>query len=175
MTFPLVTKRTRISPLGLEDLDAFVAYRRVPEVARYQTWEPDYSESQAKELIDSQAGLSMPIEDGWLQLGVLSVDSGQLLGDLALHALVEKSCFEIGFTISPQYQKQGYATEAASALLAMLFDQHGATSVIANTDSRNMASIRTLEALGFSAVAEKTWTEWFKGENVTVLHYKKAR
>ena len=173
--FPLVTKRTRISPLGLEDLEAFVAYRRVPDVARYLSWESDYSELQARELIESQAGMTLPPQDGWLQLAIQEIKSGQLLGDLALHTLKEQSCFEIGFTIAPQYQRQGYASEAASALLTGLFDQHGATSVIANTDSRNLTSIRTLETLGFSAVAEKTWTEWFKGEHVTVMQYEKAR
>lgn len=172
--FPLVTNRTRISPLGFTDLDAFVAYRRVPEVARYQSWGADYSELQARELIESQAGMTMPPQDGWLQLAIQEVKSGQLVGDLALHALKEQSCFEIGFTIAPQYQRQGYASEAASALLTGLFNQHGATSVIANTDSRNLASIRTLEALGFSAVAEKAWIEWFKGESVTVLHYERT-
>ena len=172
--FPLVTNRTRISPLGFTDLDAFVAYRRVPEVARFQSWETDYSELQARELIESQAEMTMPPEGGWLQLAIQEIRSGQLLGDLAIHALKEQSCFEIGFTIAPRYQRHGYASEAASALLERLFNQHGATSVIANTDSRNVASIRTLEALGFSAVAEKTWTEWFKGENVTVLHYERT-
>ncbi|MEK9536303.1 MAG: GNAT family N-acetyltransferase [Aquiluna sp.] len=172
--FPIVTNRTRISPLGLEDLEAFVAYRRVPEVARFQSWETDYSALQGRKLIESQDGMTMPLEDGWLQLAIQDIESGNLLGDLALHALRRKNSFEIGFTIAPRYQRHGYASEAASALLERLLRQHGATSVIANTDSRNVASIRTLEALGFSAVAEKTWTEWFKGENVTVLHYERA-
>lgn len=143
-------------------------------MACYQSWETDYSELQGRRLIESQAGLTMPLEDGWLQLAIQDIESGNLLGDLALHALTAKHCFEIGFTIAPQYQRHGYASEAASALLERLFKHQGATSVTANTDSRNVASIRTLEALGFSAVAEKTWTEWFKGENVRVLHYERT-
>jgi RimJ/RimL family protein N-acetyltransferase len=39
----ILTKRLRLRPFQADDLPAFVAYRREPEVARYQAWDTTYS------------------------------------------------------------------------------------------------------------------------------------
>jgi len=56
---------------------------------------------------------------------------------------------EIGYSILPQYQGRGYATEAVAGLLAWVFSYSEATRAIAETASRNRASIRMLARLGF--------------------------
>jgi aminoglycoside 6'-N-acetyltransferase len=172
MAFPLVTKRLSIEPLRFDDLTAFVAYRRDPEIARFQSWDTSYSEKQANELITSQAGVSLPSPGQWLQLAVHDKATGELIGDLALHAIEERdSQFEIGFTIAKQNQRKGYAFEAASKLIDYLFSQVEAKSVIAQTDRRNLGSIKLLTALGFQHDPTKSWTEIFKGEEVEVDHF----
>ena len=172
--YPLVTDRLSIEPLAMRDLAAFVAYRQNSDVARYQSWDTSYSEEQAVALIDDQAGVLLPAKGEWLQLAVHSKESGQLLGDLAVHRIAdEESAFELGFTMAPEHQGKGYAREAAAKLLDYLFTSAGAQKVIACTDRRNESSMRVLLALGFEAVPEKTWTEEFKGETVTVDYFEK--
>jgi RimJ/RimL family protein N-acetyltransferase len=167
--YPLITARFSIEPLGIGDLSAFVTYRTDPEIARFQSWDTDYSESQALALIQSQAGTSLPEPGDWLQLAVHDSTTGQLLGDLALHQVEdEESVFEIGFTFARQFQGRGFAKEAASALIAHLFQQQNASRVIAATDSRNLPSIKLLLALGFAQNPARGWTEEFKGEFVSV-------
>ncbi len=62
---------------------------------------------------------------------------------------------EIGYGIDPACQGQGYATEAARALIAWAFRSPACTSVIApNTKRSNVASNRVLEKVGMRVYAE---------------------
>jgi RimJ/RimL family protein N-acetyltransferase len=57
---------------------------------------------------------------------------------------------EIGYSILPQYQGRGYATEAVAGLLAWVFSYSEVTQAIAETPQENQASIRVLAKLGFN-------------------------
>ncbi len=173
MTFPIYSERLRIQPLSLVDVDAFVAYRQDPAVARFQSWDSDYSREQGLLLVESQAGIELPSQGEWLQLALHDLLSGELIGDLALHALAEdKSAFEIGFTIAPKHQRKGYAAEGLERLMQHLFRRVGASLLIAHTDSRNTAAIRLLLSLGFNQRHEKSWSEDFKNESVVVEYFE---
>ena len=173
MSFPLFTQRLSISPLTHADLEAFVRYRQNPVVARYQSWDTNYSIQDAESLVESQKGLGLPEPGEWMQLAIHLTESKQLLGDLALHRLEENdSAFEIGFTIDPSYQRLGYAKEAASRLLAFLFGDVQAGFITATSDERNIASKELLAALGFSEIPMRAWTEEFKGETVRVNYFE---
>ena len=172
MLYPLLTERLSIAPLALPDLESFLAYRQDPEIARFQSWEPSYSKEQALELIESQVGVVLPSKGQWLQLAIHNQVSSELVGDLALHSLEDNnSRFEIGFTIAKKHQGQGFAKEAALRLMDELGFQ-GATKFIAATDSRNIASIKVLTALGFQQQPLKSWSEEFKNELVTVEYFE---
>lgn len=173
MFFPLKTERLSIKPLSLADLDSFVEYRRNPAIARFQSWEPTYSTEDARTLIESQDGVSIPEKGQWLQLAINHRETGDLVGDLALHSLAEEeAAFELGFTIGQAHQRQGFATEAASMLMQYLFTEIGAVKLVANSDRRNTASVRLLETLGFERVQSRSWTENFKNEEVTMDHFE---
>lgn len=57
----------------------------------------------------------------------------------------EQGAIEIGFGIQPDFQNNGYATEAVSALITWAGEQGDVRSVIAHCDPGNLASIRVLE------------------------------
>ncbi len=172
MAYPLLTERLSIQPLTMADLDGFVAYRQDPEIARFQSWDPTYSKQQGMELIQSQTDVLIPAPGQWLQLAIHKKSTGELVGDLALHAIDgSDSEFEIGFTLARKNHGQGFATEAAARLLTYLFSEIRATKVIAQPDSRNTASKRLLKTLGFELDESKGWVEHFKGEEVRVDYF----
>ncbi len=175
MFFPLLTQRLSFSPLQLSDLDAFIGYRQDPEVARFQSWDPSYSTAQGADLIQSQHGVDFPSPDEWLQIGIRLRANSELVGDLALHAMPEPGEFEIGFSVATEHQGQGYAFEAAKALLDKLFQERGAVLVVAFTDSRNTSSKALLRKLGFIEDPTRSWIEEFKGETVEVLFFELVR
>ena len=59
---------------------------------------------------------------------------------------------EMGHSVLPQCQGLGYATEAATALVAWAFSHPEVTRIIGETDHDNAASIRVLNKLGFTLV-----------------------
>jgi len=56
---------------------------------------------------------------------------------------------EVGYSVLPQYQGYGYATEAVSGLLSWAFAHAEVSQVIAETLPDNERSVRVLEKLGF--------------------------
>jgi [ribosomal protein S5]-alanine N-acetyltransferase len=55
---------------------------------------------------------------------------------------------EIGWAISDQHRNQGYATEAAQALVAYGFAELGLARLVAFTDKANAASLKVMQKLG---------------------------
>ncbi len=169
MPYPLLTERLTIEPMTMRDLASFVTYRQDPEIARYQSWEPTFSTQQGEKLITAQEGVLLPSPGEWLQLAIHDRTTGELLGDLAVHAIaVTERSFEIGFTLAQPHQGKGIAREATQRLLEFLFTEADAQAVRASCDRRNAPSVALLDALGFRARPTEGWVESFKGEKVSV-------
>jgi RimJ/RimL family protein N-acetyltransferase len=95
-----------------------------------------------------------------------------LIGDCAAmpHADDPRQC-DIGFTLSPEHQGHGYATEAVRLLLAYLFTARGKHRIIAYCDSRNAASAALLERVGMRREGHLRESTWAKGEWTDDLVY----
>jgi RimJ/RimL family protein N-acetyltransferase len=66
----LYTPRLRLRRLKAEDAPAICAYRNLPAVARYQSWD-SYTVEDAAQLIAVQAALIVDKPGTWFQLGIL--------------------------------------------------------------------------------------------------------
>lgn len=167
IAFPLRTERLLLSPLDPRDREVFLSYRQDPQIARWQSWDPDYSAEQADALLAGQPATLVSAGGQWLQIGVRAIE-GELLGDVAVHSLTDQpGTFEIGVTLARSHQGHGFAREAVRAVSGTLF-LNGAHRVIAQTDARNVASARIFEALGFRHEARHVEADWFKGEWTTL-------
>lgn len=144
---PLHTERLTVRALERRDITRFTRYRNLPEIARYQDWELPYTRDLAHALIDEQEGTTGPLLGQWVQLAI--DDGSGIVGDLALWLSADGYTAMIGYTLAPEAQRAGYATEAVRALLTELFEQLGVHRVAATMDPANVASARVLERLGF--------------------------
>lgn len=73
-----------------------------------------------------------------------------VIGDVRFEPLSQaRNEVEIGYGIARSRRRQGYAVEAAGAVIDWLFASGGAEKLIAGCDRRNLASVRTLRKLGF--------------------------
>lgn len=161
----LTSARLRLRPLDATDVDAFVAYRRDPEVARRQSWDVDYDVAQARALVRDQPISGLPGPGDWLQLAIRPLEGGPLLGDVAVHTLADQpDTYEVGVTLVPAHQHRGHAHEALTRLLQWLFDDHGAHRVVASSDARNTAVHSLLKQVGMRHEAHRVEADWFKGE-----------
>jgi RimJ/RimL family protein N-acetyltransferase len=63
---------------------------------------------------------------------------------------------EIGYSVLPQFQGQGYATEMVGALIRWALEQPGVVRVVAETEWANPASVRVLCKAGFGPAGPTT-------------------
>lgn len=143
------TERLRIRNLQESDLHAFYQYRSNPEITKYQGFEP-FTLDQAKEFIEVHKNKTQIKPGEWIQYGIEKLDTGQLVGDCALHIQeTDSRMAEIGITISLQYQRKGYAKETIQGLVNFLFREKGIHRIIETVDAENIASIQMLKSLSF--------------------------
>jgi aminoglycoside 6'-N-acetyltransferase len=148
----LLTPRLVLRRFSAADADRFAAYRSVPDVARYQSWEAPYPLERAQTMIE-WLGEHHPDEPGeWYQVAIAEREAPDVLvGDCGFRPRVEEPLVvDIGFTLGPAAQGRGYATEAVGELLRYLFQDRSKHKVCADCDTRNDPSWRLLERLGFS-------------------------
>jgi aminoglycoside 6'-N-acetyltransferase len=149
--FRLETTRLILRPFEERDLPTFVEYRSDPDVARYQSWQTPYTMEQARTFLRAKVELNPSAPDGWQQIAIELKSTAVMIGDCAYCILAdapEKA--EIGFTLSQQHQRQGFAFEAVSRLIEYLFDNLCIERVVANIDIENARSSHLLERLGMT-------------------------
>lgn len=111
----LKTANLVIRAFQRKDLEAFAQYRSQETVAKYQSW-TNYTYQDAIELFEGMDYSNFGDQGNWYQLAIASLDSDALVGDLAVH-FIDQDQIEIGFTISPEHQGKGLATQAVSSFL----------------------------------------------------------
>lgn len=158
---PVYTERLILRRLDEKDIEALVAYRSDPEVARYQNW-TGITEDEARGLIKAKQRTPFAAAGVWLQVAIALRETDALAGDIGMCVSADGQSAEIGFTLSAGCQGKGLATEAVRRVIKLLFDETAIELVEAITDARNTASIALLKRLGMKL--EKTEDALFKGE-----------
>src|SRR5439155_19144832 len=103
---------------------------------------------------------------GWVQFSVEEREGGRLVGDVGVSpADGEPGVIKVGYTMAPEYQGRGYASEAVGALVAYAFDTLGAEVVRAYASGLNIPSHRVAEKVGMKLVetferrhGDQVWT-----------------
>ena len=158
--------------LAPQDLAAFQAYRRDPELGRYQGWTP-LSDAEARAFL-AEMHTADALQPGvWFQLGIADAPSLRLIGDVGLLLSADGSHAEVGFTLARSAQGRGLATLAVHEAVALVFECSAAREVRAIADARNRSSIRLLERIGMQQVATRNAT--FRGEPCVEITYAIAK
>lgn len=145
----LETDRLFIRPLGLENLNDFYAYRSDAEVARFQGYKP-MSELDCKIYLTKNEKLDFGPPGQWKQFGLELKATRRVIGDIGILFRIDNlSTAELGISMNPAFQRQGFAKEAMSNVLDYLFCDHRVHKVVETVDSENKASMELLKAIGF--------------------------
>ena len=159
----LCTARLRLRRLCPEDAPTICAYRALPDVARYQSWD-SFSLDDAVRLIAGNAGLLPDTPGTWFQLGIVNATSGELIGDCGLHFREdEPRQVELGITLGSAHQGRGFAREALHGVLDYVFGKLGKHRAFAVTDAENQAAANLFARLGFRREGHFIEHIWFKG------------
>jgi RimJ/RimL family protein N-acetyltransferase len=145
----LVLRRARI-----EDVGPMHRIMRDPDAMRYWSTLPHENVKQTADWVRSMLD-PPPGNDDF----IVTLD-GQVIGKMGAWRLPD-----FGYLLDPVQWGKGYASEALAAFIAHR-RRVGSAFLTADTDPRNVASIRLLQRNGFveTGRAEKTWLiggQWF--------------
>jgi len=144
----LRTARLRLRPFNAADADALFALHSSAFVLRYWDAPPWSERARAERFI--AACREMADEGSGSRLAIERVSDGAFIGWCSLTRWnPDYRSASLGYCLHDAAWGYGYGTEAASALLEWAFDTLDLNRVQAETDTRNAASARVLEKLGF--------------------------
>jgi aminoglycoside 6'-N-acetyltransferase len=158
----LATPRLSLRRFQPGDAPTLSAYRSDPVTARYQNWTVPVSLESAASLVQEFAATD-PAQPGWFQYAIELKADGCLVGDVGVNLHENRMQAELGYTLAPDRQGYGYATEAVRTVLDDLF-MRGLRRVSAECDVRNVRSARLLERVGFQLEGRRPEFTWIKGE-----------
>ena len=155
------SERLQLRRFAPGDVAAYHAVQAREDVHRWLYSEPATA-AEARQAIELR--MARPPETGVALVAEIAA-TGEFAGDVTLTlGPPEHRQAEIGFVFDPAHQGQGYATEAAAAVVALAFDVYALHRVYGRLEARNIASARVLEKLGMRREAHLVENEWVKGE-----------
>jgi len=144
-----------VMPLAL--LDAFVDgdASRARELAEYSV-PADFPGSAIDVLEIRRIQLAGdPARLPWSVRAMVRRDDRAMVGFVNFHGppgvndIEEADAAELGWTVFPEYRRQGYATETARRMMEWAREQHGVRKFISSTTPENTPSLRVHDKLGF--------------------------
>lgn len=159
----LDTERLHLRPFSIEDADEVTRMLADGEVSRFLSRVPHpYEEGMAMEWIRTHA--SDAKEGGETALAITSAETGRLMGSIGLSPEPTTRTAELGYWLGKQWWGQGYASEAARAVMGWGFDEAGHARISSRHAVENAASGHVLVNAGLKPVARLERSMVFRGE-----------
>jgi [ribosomal protein S5]-alanine N-acetyltransferase len=150
------TERLRLREIVPADLDDLAAMNADEEVGRYLGGGTIDRERSAAQL-DALVGLYE--RRGWGMWAVERISDGAFLGRAGLlpQTLDDGEHIEMAYAYARAFWGQGFATEAADAIVALAFDRYDVSRLISIVHVDNVASQRVAQKAGLTFWRETTY------------------
>ena len=167
----LTTERLLLRDFVESDWEAVLAYQQDPLYLRYNEW-TSRTREDVREFIQMFLDHQKQIPRIKFQFAITLKSNGQLIGNCG----VRQNAYEIldgdmGYEIDPRYWGNGYATEAARAVMHFGFSCMNLQSISAWCVAENVGSARVLEKLGMQLKGRVREQQYFKGRWWDPLSY----
>ena len=147
------TNRLLLRRFTPDDWKDLFEYLSQDSVVKYEPYDVFTEESSKQEAVKRSKDKNF-----W---AVCLKDSGKLIGNIYL-AAQDFDTWELGYVFNADYQGNGYATEAARAMVDYVFKNHNARRVIAMCNPLNEPSWKLLERLGMRREGHLLQNIYFK-------------
>ena len=167
----LTTERLFLRDFEPSDWPAFHEVESRPEVAEYQSFEPR-TVAESRAYIAGACDEARSDSRGTYDLAVILAAEDRLIGRCGL-GIPDPELSEgmLWYTMHPSYWGQGYATEAARAMVDFGFRELRLHRIWADCDPANAGSVRVLEKLEMRREGHLLENAWIKGAWVDSLIY----
>ena len=157
----LATPRLRLEPQGPEHAAVMMRVLADPRTHAFIPTEPPTDEAVLRERFEHQSTRRSP--DGgeyWLNWVVFAGE--EAIGTVQATVVPAETYASVAYVFHPEAWGRGYATEAVQAMLEHL-ENLQVNRFEAHIDTRNLASQRLVERLGFRCAEEIEHADEFKG------------
>lgn len=168
----LETKRLILRNFRSEDWERVHIYASIPEFSQYEIWGPN-SIDDTRAFVDRMVAQVSRDPRYQFDFAVCLKENNLLIGSCTIHRAAEESKLaHLGWAVSPDFQGQGYATEAARALIHFGFQKLKLALIYATCDVRNGPSKRVMEKLSMRRVGLIQGTKEVKGRVRDTIRYE---
>lgn len=165
------TRRLVLRDYAPGDWQAVLAYQRDPRYLRFYPW-TDRSEQEVREFVQMFLDQQAERPRRRFQLAITLTHSGELIGSCGIRRKAENEWeADVGYELAPGHWRQGYATEAARAVVAFGFEELRLHRVSSWCIAENLASAHVLERVGLRQEGRLRENEYFKARWWDTLLY----
>jgi RimJ/RimL family protein N-acetyltransferase len=167
----IVTDRLILEPLQCRHAGVLYPLLRSLGLYTFIPRDPPRSVAEVEERFRRREAGSSP--DGcerWLNWASRSAATGEYVGILEATVPGDGTAL-IAYTTFEPFWRRGYGTDGVRAVVAHLWAEPGILRTRADIDTRNQASIRLVERLGFRRVGLTEDADRFKGETSHEFQY----
>ena len=158
----MTTQRLCLREFVSEDRPAVLACQQDPRCLRYYPW-ADRTETGARAFVQMFLEQQRKQARRRFQLAVTLHSDGRLIGNCGIRRKPDNDWYAgIGYELAPDCWGQGFATEAARAMVKFGFRDLGLHRISSWCIADNTASARVLERLGFRQEGRLRRNEYFK-------------
>ncbi|HZO87680.1 MAG TPA: GNAT family N-acetyltransferase [Chthonomonadaceae bacterium] len=167
----LVTDRLLLRPFEEGDFEAAYAYRSNEQTARYWIGAPETAE-EVRAFLKRCREYALQEPQTRYRFAIVLQAEGRVIGGCGLDIThLEWREGEIGYHLHPAYWGQGYATEAARALVGFGFEHLKLHRIVADCLAENPASARVMQKAGMQQEAHFRQNQWMAGRWQDTLAY----
>lgn len=167
----LETERLWIEPLRVPHAAELFAILADDRLYRFIPQDPPPSLASLEERFRRLETRKSPRGDElWLNWALRSKREGDCVGRVQATVRPDGTAW-LAYDLSADRWNLGLATEACRRVVVSLFEEHDVTRILAEVDTRNVASIRLLERLGFVRQSLRRNADFFKGSASDELTY----
>ena len=146
------TERLTLRPFTMRDLKTTHAYASDPDNTPYMLHLPNGDRQATKQFLRA---VTSDWEKKPQRRFEFAVElNGSHIGAVSVHLDEDGQQGELGWIIHKAHWGNGYATEAAMAVMGFAREALGVKKLIARCDARNAASARVMEKLGMALERE---------------------
>lgn len=150
-SMPLSSPRLLLEPLRVEHAEEMAPLLDDPDLHIFIGGEPVTREELQERYLRQVVGRSADGSQRWLNWILRRRDNGRVVGTVQATVVEDagRLSAEVAWVIGSRHQNQGYAREAAEAMVRWL-RQEGAAIVVAHVDPQHLASVAVARAVGLA-------------------------